>query len=117
MKHYILYDQQGKILQNISSSIEQPNQPLLGNYLLEVSSPIPDINLKKVVNGKIVDTGTEETNTFTYDYNRYLEYPILREQLGMLWHDIDQGLFGETAKQGSFYTTILNIKTKLPKPQ
>ena len=115
MKHYILYDQQGKILQNISSSVEQPNQPLLGNYLLEVPSPIFDINLKKVVNGKIVDTNIEQTNTFTYDYNRYLEYPIVREQLGMLWHDIDQGFFGDSAKNGTFYKSILSIKNQYPK--
>lgn len=115
MKHYILYNQQGKILQNISSSTEQPNQPLLGTYLLEVPSPISDITFKKVVEGKIVDTDTEQTDVFTYDYNRYLEYPILREQLGMLWHDIDQGLFGDTAKNSNFYKSIQSIKNQFPK--
>lgn len=42
-------------------------------------------------------------------------YPHVREQLDMLWKDIDAGLFGETAKTGSFYTSIKAIKDAHPK--
>jgi hypothetical protein len=114
MKHYIIYNQQGKILQNISTN-ENPNSMLLfGNSILEVPQPLLDFESKKVQNGKIVDISAQE-NDFSYDFNRYLEYPAIREQLGALWHDIDQGLFGENAKQGKFYTTVLDVKNKFPK--
>lgn len=43
-------------------------------------------------------------------------YPTAQEQLGILWHDIDKGLFGETAKQSVFYNTIKQIKNAFPKP-
>jgi hypothetical protein len=115
MKYYILYNKDGKILQNISSTTEQTNLPLFGNYLLEVPSPINNTNLKKVVNGEIIDINEQQPNTFTYDLNRYLEYPTVREQLGMLWHDIDQGLFGDTAKDSNFYKSILSVKNQFPK--
>ena len=42
-------------------------------------------------------------------------YPNLSLQLDMLWHDIDNGLFGDQAKTGSFYKTIHNIKNSNPK--
>jgi len=40
----------------------------------------------------------------------------LEEQLDMLFHDIDNGVFGEQAKTGVFYTHIKNIKDSNPKP-
>ena len=43
-------------------------------------------------------------------------YPGITEQLDLLWHDIDDGKFGDTAKTSSFYTTIKNIKDSSPKP-
>jgi hypothetical protein len=51
------------------------------------------------------------------------EYPILRKpeygelnaQLDMLFHDIDNGLFGDNAKTGTWYNHIKTIKTKYPK--
>ncbi len=36
-------------------------------------------------------------------------------QLDMLWHDIDDGKFGDDAKTGSFYTFIKDIKDANPK--
>jgi hypothetical protein len=51
-----------------------------------------------------------------WDHNvaRQKLYPELRDQLDMLWHDIDNGLFGDQAKTGSFYTTIKTIKETHP---
>lgn len=46
---------------------------------------------------------------------RSVRYPSVGEQLGQLWHDIDQGLFGELAKTGSFYQSILQVKQEIPK--
>ena len=42
-------------------------------------------------------------------------YPNIKEQLDSLWHDIDAGKFGATAKTSSFYTTIKNVKDLSPK--
>lgn len=45
------------------------------------------------------------------------KYSPLKEQLGALWHDIDQGLFGNDAKTGQFYMSIKAIKEEFPKPE
>lgn len=41
---------------------------------------------------------------------RVRHYPEIKEQLDMLYHDIDSGLLGEQAKESSFYSTIKEIK-------
>ena len=43
-------------------------------------------------------------------------YPSIGDQLDLLWHDIDDGKLGDTAKTSSFYTTIKNVKDSSPKP-
>lgn len=42
-------------------------------------------------------------------------YPQVKEQLDMLWHDINNGLFGEAAKSGKFFTALNEVKTRYPK--
>ena len=37
-------------------------------------------------------------------------YKDIREQLDLLWHDIDAGKFGDTAKTGTWYTHIKSVK-------
>jgi hypothetical protein len=53
---------------------------------------------------------------FEYSRNRQEEYGSISTQLGLLFNDIKLGKFGETAKTGDFYTNILSIKEKYPKP-
>ena len=43
-------------------------------------------------------------------------YPGIAEQLDLLWHDINEGKFGKTAKTSSFFTAIKNVKESSPKP-
>lgn len=50
-----------------------------------------------------------------YDSRRYNEYPPLQEQLGLLWHDINDGLLGESAKNSTWYKKIKEVKDKHPK--
>lgn len=50
-----------------------------------------------------------------YSYLRKPEYGELNAQLDMLFHDIDNGLFGDNAKTGTWYNHIKTIKTKYPK--
>ena len=47
------------------------------------------------------------------DYNN--TYPNITEQLDRLWHDIDRGLLGATAKTGDFYLSIKSVKDANPK--
>ena len=41
-------------------------------------------------------------------------YALLREQLDLLYHDIDSGKFGDTAKTGGFYLGRKAVKDKYP---
>lgn len=46
---------------------------------------------------------------------RMHKYPNPVEQLDMLWHDINNGVFGEGAKQSSWFKAIDAIKAEYPK--
>lgn len=54
------------------------------------------------------------TKTYTFSQARKTEYPSIAEQLDLLWHAIDEGKFGDTAKTSSFYTTLKAVKDKYP---
>lgn len=43
-------------------------------------------------------------------------YPKLEEQLDQLFHDIESGKFGDTAKTGNWYVGISSVKNTYPKP-
>lgn len=47
-----------------------------------------------------------------YQKNRSKEYPLLGDQLDMLWHAIDQGNLDKTS---NFYLSLKQIKDKYPK--
>ena len=54
-----------------------------------------------------------------YDNNQYQRdrnYAPTGDQLDMLWHSIDAGEFGDTAKQSEFYTANKAVKDANPKP-
>jgi|TARA_R100001530_G_scaffold50015_1_gene37346 hypothetical protein len=46
--------------------------------------------------------------------NRVGSYPNIREQLDLLWHDIDNG---KLDKSGDFYKSIKKVKDDNPKPE
>jgi len=53
-----------------------------------------------------------------YDSNQYQrdrQYAPTGDQLDMLWHSIDAGEFGDTAKQSEFYTANKAVKDANPK--
>ena len=58
-----------------------------------------------------------EWNKNKYQRDRKEDFRQLgiREELDLLWHDIDDGKFGADAKTGGFYTTIKALKDKYPK--
>ena len=51
----------------------------------------------------------------TTDSKRGLYYSLLKEQLDLLYHDIDSGKFGADAKTGNFYLSRNAVKDKYPK--
>lgn len=56
------------------------------------------------------DEYMEEYNLAAGKRERVRHYPEIKEQLDMLYHDIDNGLLGDQAKESNFYTTIKEIK-------
>jgi uncharacterized small protein (DUF1192 family) len=48
-------------------------------------------------------------------YQRDRQYAPTGDQLDMLWHSIDAGEFGNTAKQSEFYTANKAVKDANPK--
>jgi len=48
-------------------------------------------------------------------YQRDRQYAPTGDQLDMLWHSIDAGEFGDTAKQSEFYTANKAVKDANPK--
>lgn len=48
--------------------------------------------------------------------NRIEGYGELSDQLDVLWHDIDSGCFGESAKTSNFYKNIKSVKERFPSP-
>lgn len=50
-----------------------------------------------------------------YKELRIENYPEIGEQLDRLYHDIDEGIFGESAKESKFYLTLKEVKLQFPK--
>jgi hypothetical protein len=65
------------------------------------------------------DIATEQARLQAiYDNNQYQrdrQYAPTGDQLDMLWHSIDAGEFGDTAKQSEFYTANKAVKDAFPK--
>jgi hypothetical protein len=47
---------------------------------------------------------------------REKQYPKIVDQLDLLWHDINNGILGEGAKESNWFTSIKEIKDNYPKP-
>ena len=56
-----------------------------------------------------------EKTSNNYAGKRKDYYPSLLKQLDLLYHDIDSGKFGDTAKTSSFYLARKAVKDKYPK--
>ena len=55
------------------------------------------------------------SKSLTTDEKRAGYYSLIRDQLDKLYHDIDSGKFGDTAKTGGFYLARKAVKDKYPK--
>lgn len=72
------------------------------------------INVKngKVVTEEYVPTQEEIDNA--YKNRRKANYPTITDQLDMLWHLMDSNQI--PGKGTDWYNTLLDVKTKYPKP-
>jgi len=99
-------------------SFDDNNNPLMN---------IPSIMQEDLDNG-IVSIVDKNHNVFITDneittaqsinefpYLRKPEYGEINNQLDMLYHDINNGLFGENAKTGTWFSHVKNVKEKYPK--
>jgi hypothetical protein len=116
MINYVLYDQDGSIIQQGVSDKQSLRALSLMTpeyKVLEIADKIADINSVKVENGILVAVEKEQISD--YAFSRYHDYPSIGHQLDCLYKDIQAGLFGEAAKQGLFCSAIAEVKTKYPK--
>jgi hypothetical protein len=51
----------------------------------------------------------------TYDTKRASYYPLLAEQIDLLYHAIDANEFGADAKTSALYVKLKAVKDKYPK--
>ena len=94
------------------ASVEYWKIDNLGNRV-KVTEEIPDNAPEGFVG--IQTYISDRTNAPDGDHSKP-SYPNYAYQLDLLWHDIDEGKFGDTAKTSSFYTVIKNVKDSSPKP-
>lgn len=114
---YLIYDSQGEIQEGGSCGLEHKQSVidnLDGKEILWFNSPPPNHSKLKVVDGVLVEK--DQPAQLNYAYARFKTYNI-NEQLGMLYDDIDAGLFGAKAKTGKFYEYIKTVKQQYPKPE
>lgn len=52
---------------------------------------------------------------YEYSRNRKQNYKNISDQLDLLYQDINSGLFGDSAKTGSWFTHVKSIKDEFPK--
>ena len=81
-------------------------QPLLDNGEIEIIEKEEDAFVEEVI-GHVVPLK---------DYKQVRRYPTLGDQLDILWHDINNGVLGESAKESQWYKDIKEIKDQHPKP-
>ena len=69
-----------------------------------------------------IDSGSVGIQTYISDRTNAPEgdhskpsYPGVKEQLDLLWHDIDDGKFGADAKTGAWYLDVKAVKERFPK--
>ena len=55
------------------------------------------------------------SKSLTTDEKKAGYYSLVRDQLAKLYHDIDSGESGDTAKTGGFYLARKAVKDKYPK--
>ena len=71
-----------------------------------------DLETKQPVNRTIT---TAASRTITWATKRNLEYGTAEQQLGLLYDDVQSGMFGEAAKSSAWVKHIESVKAANPK--
>ena len=96
-----------KIIANFNEGLDPQNQSLFNSdhhpdfYLLDRDK----IYLKDIIKQK------QESKYWDEEKG----YKDIRSQLDLLWHDIDTGKFGDTAKTGEWYKDVKAVKDRFTK--
>lgn len=118
MKHYVTYNEAGDILAQGTVSeglIDMWKERLVNQKALFLDEHLENADAYQVIDDQLVERTQAKTQDLTYDFYRHKTYDI-GGQLGMLFDDIEAGLFGAKAKTGKFYAYIKAIKEQYPKP-
>lgn len=123
MPRYVVYNKNtGEITKEITVPvIDIPNQiSAEEDYLETVSGELYDhINLitKEIVKGEIPKLTNSDPDAILEPYirNRKKLYPTVTDQLDMLFKDVANGLFGESAKDSKWFKHVDQIKNSVPK--
>lgn len=119
MINFIIYDQQGTIVQQGSSDRSQVAslKKHLGDLqFLEILEPLSSCNAYYVEDSLVKLRSEENVADIDYAFTRHHNYASIGNQLDLLYKDIQAGLFGDAAKTGQFATHILAVKQQYPKP-
>lgn len=106
---YLLYDDSGTIT---SIDSHEPGPIFKWIYIDHVPSDVQEQYW--VVGGNLEKRPVPLIVEYPYAISRITEYDIAT-QLELIVDDINDGVFGESAKNGRFMAYIKNIKSKYPK--
>lgn len=117
MSNYIIYNNEGDIIQQgnaLDENIQIIKLTLNNSKLLIVPEKLSNSDDYRVIDGVVCSRETPLEVNLHYSFARNQTYN-LGEQLDLLYKDIRDGLLGEAAKTGKFYTYITEIKQRYPK--
>lgn len=122
MPNYVIFDKStGHITRTlvvpveiIAAQIQENEDYLLSNA--DVYDKI-DIATKEVIKGIEPPLKNSDPNKDLPSYvrNRKVLYKTVTDQLDMLFKDVQDGLFGESAKQSKWFKHVDQIKNSVPK--
>ena len=70
------------------------------------------LQLKEEIEAEIIRE-VDIYNYYLYERNREQEYPSLKDQLDMLYHDIKE----DNLNNGKWFNAITAVKNSIPKPE
>ena len=88
-------------------------------YKIKSDGSVIFLNGTPSISDSVIETELErlqaEYDSKQYARDRAEAYPSLTDQADMLWHSIDEGVFGVAAKESPFYLANKKVKDDNPK--
>ena len=95
-----------------------------GKFSPEGTLPIQE-NIQELIDSGQIEIVEREEEAFVEEvlgsvipksnYVAVRNYPVIGQQLDDLWHDINNGVLGDGAKESEWYKSIKEIKDRYPK--